>query len=76
MSPTTVVASLNEFPAGLTAEAASGTIPPGTLRYVTFGNGMDIHYTELIPEDILEEIKKIHQDLADGKIDLSEYHLE
>jgi len=70
MSPTTVVASIDEHPAGLTAEAASGTMEPGTLRYVTFGNGMDVYYTSLIPDDTLAELKKIQQDLADGKIDL------
>lgn len=68
--PETIIATIDEKPAGLTAEAASGTIPPGTLRYVTFANGMEVIYSTLIPEDILAELKKVQQDLADEKIEL------
>ena len=68
--PKTIIATIDEKPAGLTAEAASGAIPPGTLSYVTFANGMEVIYSTLIPADILAQLKKIQQDLADEKIDL------
>ena len=72
--PDTIIATIDEKPAGLTAMAASGAIPPGTLRYVTFDSGMEIIWTKLIPDDTLAELKIILQDLVDGKIDLGQWN--
>lgn len=68
--PKTIIATVDENPSLLTAEAASGNMTAGMLRYITFANGMQVIYSSLIPADILAELQKIQQDLADDKIEL------